>query len=90
MSPGGRQQSQDGGLSGEEGGPDFPPPLLYSIPFPLPPGLDPCRGGAPPLPDPQPIRQSSEQPPGVELKMLTLSLHLSLLSCKLGTVTPTS
>lgn len=48
LSPGGRQQSQDGGMSGEEGGPDFPPPLLYSIPFPLPPGLDPCGGGAPP------------------------------------------
>lgn len=34
-------------MSGEEGGSGFPPLLLYSTPFPLPPGLDPCGGGAP-------------------------------------------
>lgn len=74
-------------MSGEEAGPDFPPLLLYSIPFPPPLALI-LVGEEPP--HPQPIRQSSGQPPGVVLKMLTLSLHLSLLSCKLGTVTPTS
>ncbi|XP_057569826.1 uncharacterized protein LOC130839607 [Hippopotamus amphibius kiboko] len=65
--------------------PDFPP-LLYSTSFPPPLCLDPCGGGG--LLSVR--RGRSEQPPGVALKMLTLSLHLSFLSCKLGTVTPTS
>lgn len=83
-----RQQGQDGGTRGKEASsPTFCQisfPVLYSIPLPTMPGLDLCRGGR--LPPQSVLRVSSGQLPGAALKIHTLSLHLSFLSYKLGTV----